>query len=286
VSVTENQAARIAAGRVTLRPIDPAAGADQFVRAIVPTPVIVPRTFRLTFDRLLEGGIRDASGAATGLTHRLPGTGHRLPEQDPNLRLDPSKGHLELTTTNSDLNTQYRLGHGEYLGVRLADLGFTGEEDFAVTVTLPNIPALELVGQFGLYAGTRSDQNIRGGLINYWPAEQGQYLQFLVNNNQGRDTRFDWVYNRGSRFGLISPGTDLRLTLKRTARKYTLTVEFLTDGIATSLTVRHPENLDGERDLFVGLFGANTQSQVRKTLRIKEFAVTVWTVAPPGSVGE
>ena len=81
-------------------------------------------------------------------------------------------------------------------------------------------------------------------------------------------------------FALLSPGTDLRLTLKRTSGKYALTVENLTDGGASSLTIRHPDFLDNEKDLFVGLFGANTQSEVRKTLTVKEFSVTVWTVSP------
>jgi hypothetical protein len=232
----------------------------------------------LTFDRPDAGGIRDANGAGTGLTHRLPGTGRRLPAHDPNLRLDPAKGHLELTTTNSDLNTQYRLYHGEYLGVRLADLGFTGPEDFAVTVKIPNIPALEFVGQFGLYVGTRSNRSIRGGLLSSRRQEPGQYTQFLVNNDEGRDTDPNKV-------GLLATGTDLRLTLKRTGGQYALTVENLTDGSASTLTIRHPEFLDGERDLFVGLFGANTQSEVRKTLIIKEFAVTVWTASPAAETG-
>ena len=41
------------------------------------------------------------------------------------------------------------------------------------------------------------------------------------------------------------------------------------------------EFLDSETDLFVGLFGANPYSDERKTLTIKEFAVTVWTQTPP-----
>src|SRR5262249_55798352 len=164
-------------------------------------------TLRLTFDGPAPAGLADAGGAPTGLTHRLPGTGFRLPERDPNLRLD-ARGHLALTTTNSDLNRQYRLHHGEYLGVRPSDLGFTGAEDFAVTVSIPNIPALEFVGQFGLYAGTRSDRNIRGGLLSSRPEEAGQYTQFLVNNNGGRDSDLYEV-------GLLSTGADLRLTPNR-----------------------------------------------------------------------
>jgi hypothetical protein len=277
VNVTRNQAARITAGKVTLNPADPGAGADQFVRAIVPPPVILPRTLRLTFDRPVAGSIGDAGGRGTGLTHRLPGTGLLLPERDPNLRLDTGKGQLELTTTKSDVNTQYRLGRGEYLGVRLADLGFTGKEDFDVTAAIPNIPALESVGQFGLYAGSRSDRNIRGGLISR-SGQPGQYTQFLVNNDGGSDTNT-------VRIGLLSTGDDLRLTLRRTGGKYALIVENLKEGSASTLTIRHPDFLDNERDLFVGLFGANTQSDVRKTLIIKEFSVTVWTVAPKAGAG-
>lgn len=270
VSLTQNQAARLAEGKVTVRPVEP--GADRFVRAIVPPPAIVPQTFRLAFDRAVEGTIRDTNGAGTGLTHRLPGTGAKLRERDANLHLDPAKGRLELTTTNSDINRQFRLGEGEYLGVRLQDLGFTGAEDFAITATIPDIPALEFVGQFGLYAGARSDRNIRGGVISTQRREPGQYTQFLVNNNGGHDANLH-------RLGLLTTGADLRLTLKRTAGKYTLTVENLTGGSASTLAIRHPAFLDGERDLYGGLFGANTQSDVRKTLVVTELQVTVWTVS-------
>jgi ferric-dicitrate binding protein FerR (iron transport regulator) len=273
VSLTQNQAARIAEGKV--RPIEPDA-AGPFVRAILPPPTIVPRTLRLTFSEPLADGVCDLDGRPTGLTHRLPGTGLRLAEHDPNLRLNLQEGRLELTTTNSDLNTQYRLQHGEYLGVRLADLGFTGSEDFAVTVTLPDIPALEVIGQFGLYAGARSDRNIRGGLLSARRQEPGQYTQFLVNNVKGCDQDIH-------RVGLLPSGADLHLTLKRTAGQYALTVDDLKQGGSSTLTIRHPAFLDGERDLCVGLFGANTQSEVRRTLLVKEFSVTVWTTVPaPG----
>ena len=48
----------------------------------------------------------------------------------------------------------------------LAELGFTGREDFEISATIPDIPGLKEVGQFGLYAGSQSDTNIRGGLIS------------------------------------------------------------------------------------------------------------------------
>ncbi len=75
---------------------------------------------------------------------------------------------------------------GEYLGVRLQDLGFTGPEDFEICATIPSIPGLKVVGQFGLYAGSHSDRNIRGGLI-CWPRPD-TYRLFLVNNSGGIDS--------------------------------------------------------------------------------------------------
>jgi len=263
----ERQAAKMTSG--TISPIEATAADSQFVRTIVAPPVIVPRTLRLGFDRALDKTIRDREGLGTGLTHRLPGTGKHLTERDDNLYLNQDKAQLELTTTNSDLNTQFQLDKGEYFGVRLADLGFTGKEDFAVAVTIHNIPALDVVGQFGLYAGARSDRSIRGGLIGHM--EAGQYTQFLVNNDKGIDTADI------CKVGLLSTGTDLRLTFKRTGGKYSLTVENLTEGSASTLTIRHPDFLDEEKDLHVGLFGANTQSEIRKTLIFKDFQVTVWT---------
>jgi hypothetical protein len=267
VSLTANQSARLDGAGVTVQ----RGRADEFVRAIVPPPVIVPRELVIDFRRSVPGSLRDAAGQCIGLTHRLPGTGRRLNERDTNLRLDPDHGQLALKTTNSDINQQVGMDRGEYLGVRLADLGFTGPEDFAVAVAIPKIPALPRVGQFGLYAGTKSDRNIRGGVIS--KKEPGQYTQFLVNNNGGRDTDSHFV-------GLFSTGDDLRLTLGRKAGKYALTVTNETTGGSSTLSIRHPDFLDAERDLYVGLFGANTQSEVRKTLVIKEVKVTVWTACP------
>jgi ferric-dicitrate binding protein FerR (iron transport regulator) len=271
MSLTSAQTARITAGTVTLKPDR---GSEGFIRAILPPPVVTLRTFRLAFDGSATVGMRDRGGIPTGFTHRLAGTGTGQPDDDPNLKLDRTQGRLELTTTNSDLNTQYRLREGEYLGTRLTELGFTGPEDFAVSATFLDIPALEIVGQFGLYAGSASDQTIRGGLINSRRDESGRFTQFLVINQNGKDAPPHKV-------GLLETGADLRMTLRRAAGKYTLMVENLTTGEASTLTPRHPAFLDPARDLFVGVFGANTQSEVRRTLVIKDFWVSVWTVAPP-----
>jgi hypothetical protein len=144
-------------------------------------------------------------------------------------------------------------------------------ENFALTVVVPNIPALQRVGQFGLYAGVRSDRNIRGGLLSR--KEPEQYRQFLVQNQAGNDAPPHYV-------GLTTPGDDLRLTLRREEKQFSLTVENLTTGNSTILTMPQPTYLEGQRDIYVGFFGANTQSEIRRTLILKEFKATVWTVRP------
>jgi hypothetical protein len=270
VTLHEQQAARIDGPTVTLKETG---DNTPYVRAIVPPADVIPRVLTFDFAQSAAGTLLDAEGAGIGLTHRLPGTGGGLAGRDPNLRLNARRGLLELTTTRSDINQQVGLPWGEYLGVRLSDLGFTGTEDFAVTVTIPDIPGLERVGQFGLYAGTRCDRNTRGGLISQ--PEPDRYNLFLVNNDGGRDSDLYEV-------GLMSRGDDLRLTLRRTGGAYSLVVENLTRLNSGTLSIAHPVFLDGERDLYVGLFGANTQSDVRKTLTIRGLAVKVW-LSPPAA---
>ena len=268
MTIHQNQAARLDGSAVDPTLPDRGEGASSYVRAIEPLPVRIPRTVSLDFANPLPGTLRDAQGRGIGLTHRLPGTGHDLPESDPNLLLCPDRLALELTTTRSDINTQDQMAFGEYLGVRLSDLGFTGTEDFEIRVTISNIPGLQVVGQFGLYAGTYSDRNIRGGLIS-WP-KLDNYRLYLVNNCGGRDSDLYQV-------GLMTTGDDLRLILRRLGGQYSLVVDNLSQNSSSTLAIAHPSFLDTENDLYLGLFGANTQSDERKTLTIREFSVTVWT---------
>lgn len=268
VSLQERQGARIDVEGVVLKQAQPVPETKPFVRDI---PVIVPRRMSLDFQRPIPETLCDAGGRGLGLTHRLPGTGRRLKTNDDNLFLNVAERQLELKTTNSDLNTKYKLDQGEYLGIKLTDLGFTGTEDFALMVVVPNIPALQKVGQFGLYAGIRSDHTIRGGLLSR--KEPEQYRQFLVQNQGGKDAPPHFV-------GLSNPGDDIRLTLRREGKKYALTVENLTTGNSTILTMPQPNFLEQQRDMYVGFFGANTQSEVRRTLILKEFTATVWTKNP------
>ncbi|QJX00622.1 hypothetical protein FTUN_8254 [Frigoriglobus tundricola] len=269
ISVREQQSARIGAEGVSLQPQNP--GAAGFVRQIVPPVHFDLRSRSFDFRGAVGGTLLDKAGRGTGLTHRLPGTGKLLPAHDPNLVLAPAVGLLQLTTTENDLNGQVKIDRGEYVGVRLSDFGFTGVEDFAVSAVIPNSPVLGEVDQLGLYAGVRSDRHIRGGLMR--PGGNrgvGPSTQFFVGNNGGDDANLHMV-------GVVATGVDLVLQLERVRGKYSLMIENRTSGESTALTIRHPEFLDGERDLYVGLFGATPWRNIPRTILVKEFKVNVWT---------
>lgn len=269
-----NMGVRLADGRPKRPVVGHVVEPDQFVRTIVPPPIIRPKALTLDFKAPVAGTLLDRNGLGTGFTLRLPGTGTALPARDSNLWLNPDRG-LELTTTNSDINRQFGLRTGEYFGLKLLDLGFTGKEDFEIAADFPHIPALRRVGQFGVYAGTKSDRNIRGGLIS---KDGGEYSQNLVLNAGGNDTESIFV-------GLSSTGDDMRVILKRIAGKYALTVENRTRGSTITLTTKHPAFLDAEPDLQVGVFGANTQSNEPKKLAIRQVTVTVWKPVPADQGG-
>ena len=269
ISLAGHQRVALEPGGVKNRPLD--AAREEFVRAIAMPPAIAPRSLRLDFKAPVDGTLRDRDGHGVGFAARLPGTGGRLPDRDLHLRLDVASGTLEMTATRSDLNTQYLLDEGEYLGIRLADLGFLGPEDFEITATIANIPELPVVGQFGLYAGSRSDRNIRGGLVKKRTPQE--YTQFLVNNDGGRDSNAYFV-------GLDTAGADLRLTLRRRQGKFSLMIDNQTTASSSTLSIRHPAFLDGERDLQVGVFAAMPREGEPKPIQVRDVKVTVWTVVP------
>ncbi len=165
----------------------------------------------LNFSSPIPGTVADQNGNGTGLTDRLPGTGGALPSNDPNLALNTSQGVLQITSTNSDLNGQLNMASGEYLGTRLADLGFTGSQNFSVSATFLNVQYSQDYDQFGLYVGNASDQNFRAGFV--FASLAGGRSMFSTPNS-GVD--FNTV------FGSNAPalGDDIVLTLSRTGGTY------------------------------------------------------------------
>jgi hypothetical protein len=238
----------------------------------VPKPerITAPRTRSIGFREVYPGTLMDAVGVGTGFTHRLPGTGTGLPDHDPHLCVVPDSGWLELTATASDLNTRFHLEDAEFPGVRLADLGFTGSEDFEVAVTVADIPTMAFVGQFGVYAGRNGDWAFRGGLVSQ--REPDSYRQFVVNSRDGRDKDAYFI-------GLGAPGDQLRIRLARTGGKFSMAVENRTTGATSTLATRHPEFLDGRADLFVGVFACDPRGKDHKAVRFTEFSATVWAKA-------
>jgi hypothetical protein len=233
-------------------------------------PAPVARTLTLDFRGPRPATVADSSGAGTGFTHRLPGTGSGLPARDPNLSLVP-EGGLDVAATISDLNTRYRLEQAEFPGVRLAELGFTGAEDFEVTAAVADAPAMAFVGQFGVYAGTSAEWAVRGGLVSQRAADS--FRQFVVNTRDGRDKDAYFI-------GLGATGDDLRVRLARTGGKFSMAVENRTSGVTSTLAIRHPEFLDGRSDLTAGVFACDPRGTDHRAVRFRGFTATVW-VAPP-----
>jgi len=229
--------------------------------------VAQPRTLALDFQSSRPATMADAAGLGTGFTHRLPGTGSALTANDPNWKLSPASGRFELTSTASDLNTRFRLEEAEFPGIRLSDLGFTGSEDFEVSVMLSDIPKMEFVGQFGVYAGTSSDWAIRGGLVSQ--RDPATYRHFVVNTRDGVDKDAYFV-------GLGNPGDEIRMQLGRTAGKFSMAVENLTTGATSTLAIRHPEFLDGQADIVAGVFACDPRGKDHTTVRFSRVSATVW----------
>ena len=124
-------------------------------------------TFTLNFNSAVGGTILDSNGVGTGMISRMVGSGSNIFGNDTNLLLNTGTSVLGMhTSPGADFNGQVGMTNATVVGINLSDLGFTGKEDFAITVMIPNIPALEFVGQFGLYAGSHSKANIRGGVLS------------------------------------------------------------------------------------------------------------------------
>lgn len=240
-----------------------------FVRAILPPPIRVPNTFQLDFSsrpESSESAALDQHGESIGLK-RLHGTGEGLAHHDENLSLDLERGVLRVQATRSDINFQKGLDRGEYFGLPLSQLGFTGREDFEIRMQVLDTPNLEGYGQYGIYVADNTKQCIRGGVIR-WTDPQ-EYTQFLVNTADGRD-------HDANQLGYISPGSDVEICFRRMDGKFSLEVRDLTNENSNTLQIRHPVFLDNCQDFQVGIFVSNPFHDQHATVTFDSFAVTVW----------
>lgn len=221
---------------------------------------------RIDLDFRLAGiaGLRDRDGVFTGLSTRLPGTGGALPANDPNLHLDTANGVLELATTKADFLGQVGLATNSAPGIGLAELGFTGTEDFSVTAVFRPLTTLEYIDQVGVYVGADSATLTRAGAIVWATPER------YSTHTQGGfdyDARF---YG----FGLdVSDG--MVVTLEREAGLW----HHYVDGVEWN-PLSQANFLDGHSDLVAGVFAITPINNTLKTIEVDAYSLVVATDEP------
>jgi len=252
---------------VVIRAVKTQAGdPDQVEYRFTVTAVSTTLVERVDIDFSSPGasGVQDVNGVFTGFTTRLPGTGGALPAFDPNLVLDTASGVLQLKTTQSDINFANGLDVMSAPGVSLADLGVTGNEDFAVTVAFRPLVGLQLIDQVGLYVGTSSDAVTRAGTIVFGAPER-----YSVHSENGSDHS-----GRFFGFGLdVGDGMTVTITRQEGVWRY-----FVDEAEWNPLTP--PDFLGGAADLVAGVFAITPLNNTVKTVEVESFTVVVDTGEP------
>ena len=224
----------------------------------------VVRRVNLGFNAPATSGIQDASGQFTGFTSRLPGTGAALPAFHPNLRLDSADGMLELVTTQGDFNGQAGLSNASAPGISLADLGFTGTEDFSVNVVFRPLLTLQFIDQVGLYIGSHSNLLTRADTIVFGSPE---FHSAHTQNGFDYDGRF---------FGFGLDAADgMTITIGREGGVW----RYVIDGREWN-PLSAPAFLDGRADLIAGVFAVTPLNNTPKTIEVDAFALVVATDEP------
>jgi arabinan endo-1,5-alpha-L-arabinosidase len=245
-----------------IRPGDP--DETWYTFTLTASSATVVRRLDLDFSSAASAGLRDASGVFTGLTARLPGTGTALPESDPNLHLDTGAGVLSLRTTRADFNGGAGLDASSSPGVALADLGFTGEGDFAVTAVMRPLVGLQFIDQVGVYVGTSGGALTRAGTIVFGAPER-----YSVHSQNGND-------HGGRFFGFGFNGADgMTVTITRESGVWRYSI----DGVEWNPQAP-PAFLDGRVDLTAGVFAITPLNGNPKTIGIDSFSVVVATSEP------
>lgn len=240
----------------------------------------------LEFDTFASVGIDDANGVKTGLTHRLPGTGGSIPDDDPNLNQQTTPGYMAFASTRSDISQLNgfgrNLGNLDAPGVLITNM--VGR-DFRVSAKFDDINVPGLSDQLLLYVGTDADHVLRGGFHeNATFDPSGDTAQLVLAGNTGAgDFGFPGI-------GLpetIATGDDVILSLSRLAGEWQLEWENLTNPAASgSYQVASMPWLDGESELYVGLMHMDARNFVSQTANVDFFRVQLGAPVPePSSAG-
>ncbi|MBK1878345.1 glycoside hydrolase family 43 protein [Pelagicoccus mobilis] len=216
----------------------------------------------IEFSQASQSGLPDKHGNATGLSTRLSGTGIGYNQSDPNLTLDLGNAALLLESTQADFNGQAGVTTTSAIGVKLSDLGYTGEEDFNVTAQFGPITGLESIDQVGVYVGTSATTLTRAGIFQ---SANPEGLAVHTQNGNDNNATFDQ-----SSYDL-SDG--LTVSISRNENQWAYTV----DGVSISPQVANATFLDSASDLSVGVFAINPLNANSKTVTLKSLDITVAT---------
>lgn len=239
-------------------------------RVAVSSPRVVQRS-ALTFDVAGTSGLRDGAGVFTGLTARLPGTGASAPTNDPLLSLATGSSVLAITSSRSDYNGSVSLASNRSVGLALAGLGFTGNQDFAATAVFRAFPTLASVDQVGLYVGANGTSLTRAGAIRFGTQPEA----YAVHTQGGADT--------AAHFGgtTLNAADGMRVTIQRTAGTWRYWVDGVEWPPLAAGVPSAPAFLDVRADLFVGVFATTPTNSVAKVVQLDDFIVVVDTGLTP-----
>jgi beta-xylosidase len=227
---------------------------------------------RIDLDFSVAGttGLRDSAGRFTGLGARLPGTGGFIPTNDPLLSLSTSNGTLGLTTVRADFNGSAAVGVNRSVGVALSSLGFTGGQDFAVSVVFRALPTLGYVDQVGLFVGANAITLTRAGAILFGATPE----RYAVHTQAGADT--------AGHFGgtTLNVSDGMEVTLRREAGAWTYGVDGVEWSPLLAGVKNDPAFLAGFPDLTAGVYAITPFNTVAKTVQLDSFSVVVDSGVP------
>ena len=217
----------------------------------------------LNFTSAVPGTILDSTGAGTGFTTRLSGTGTTYFANDPNLTLNTGAGTLTVNSVATDLNGQINIANGEFVGFPLSAAGVTLNEDFSLSVTFRNIQFGLSADQIGLFAGTSSANAVRGGVL-----VAGSPEAYTIATVGGADQ------NPGASVALApSPGDDVIFTLSRTSGTWAFMVQNLTTPANSgAVPITQPVNLNGVAGLMAGIYASNAGNATVRTETVSSFS--------------
>jgi hypothetical protein len=224
----------------------------------------------LTFDEAVPGTIADVNAIGTGFTHRLPGSGGSLGDNDPSLQLQASQGRLLMYSTQTDINGGVNLGYLEAPGTFLPGVGTS---DIRVVSVFRDVFVPNGSDQLELYAGTSASSVLRAGVHDGY--------QFIFTENYGAG---DYSPFATGAFA-FSPGDSLMLMLSRTNGLWQLSWENLTTNATGSSPWYSLAWLNSSPDLYVGILASNPRSANSFLATVDYFSVSVVPEIDPTTGG-